>query len=277
MRLRGLTHAHSHVRHLCRAGFTDVCAYAESPNLPLGPEEVREHLHAFWRAQIGEPCVVVGASLGGTVAMDFALRHADAVNKVVLIDAQGYIDGIGPASQAPRWVSKLGVSFLRTTFLRGIANKMAYHDVEQFATQDALLTGRLHTFARGWLEAKVAFIQSGGYVGIAKRVCSSPSSICGLICQQVQATHSKTTVLDMFVLARVDPARACILVAAFLGFRSTDSHEHSVQNCTRCLHSFSLGSVSTYRYETSRRTCCCYGARTTRSSIQSMCKSLSAT
>ena len=47
---------------------------------------------------------------------------------------------------------------------------MAYHDVKTFATDDAMRIGRLHTFMPGWLEAKVAFIQSGGYVGIAERV-----------------------------------------------------------------------------------------------------------
>lgn len=162
------------LQFLCRAGFTDVTAYADDRSLPLRPTEVRAHLHAFWEATIGEPCVIVGASLGGTIAMDFALNYEQAVQKVVLIDAQGYIDGIGPAAKGPRWVSELGVKLLRTTFLRNIANKMAYHDVKQFATHDALLTGRLHTFARGWLEAKVAFIQSGGYIGIASRVRACP-------------------------------------------------------------------------------------------------------
>lgn len=102
-----------------------------------------------------------------------------AVRKVVLIDAQGYIDGIGPAANAPRWVSKLGVQFLRTTFLRNSANKLAYHDKEQFATNDAMLIGRLHTCCPGWLEAKCAFIQSGGYKGIAKTVRTCYSDEAG--------------------------------------------------------------------------------------------------
>ena len=63
--------------------------YAADPALPLGPTQVCSHLHSFWQAQVKRPCVVVGASLGGTIAMDFALRHPAAVSKVVLIDAQG--------------------------------------------------------------------------------------------------------------------------------------------------------------------------------------------
>ena len=92
-----------------------------------------------------------------------------AVSKVVLIDAQGYIDGLGPAAKGPTWLTKLGVRFLRTVFLRSIANKTAYFDAK-LATDDAMRIGRVHTFEPGWLEAKVAFIKSGGYKGLSRRV-----------------------------------------------------------------------------------------------------------
>jgi pimeloyl-ACP methyl ester carboxylesterase len=60
-------------------------------------------------------------------------------------------------------IIRLGVKVLRTTALRGAANKMAYFDVPTYATQDAMRIGRLHTYAAGWEDANVAFIQSGGY------------------------------------------------------------------------------------------------------------------
>ena len=53
--------------------------------------------------------VLLGTSLGGTIALDFALAHPDAVRKLVLVDAQGFIDGIGPMSRAPRWLATFGV------------------------------------------------------------------------------------------------------------------------------------------------------------------------
>ena len=54
-----------------------------------GPEQKREHLHAFWRDVVGgRPVVVVGTSLGGTIAMDFALHYPHAVERLVLVDAQ---------------------------------------------------------------------------------------------------------------------------------------------------------------------------------------------
>lgn len=41
------------------------------------------------------------------------------------------------------------VQILRTTWLRSMANKMAYHDKAKFATVDAMLAGRLHTWLPG--------------------------------------------------------------------------------------------------------------------------------
>lgn len=46
----------------------------------------------------------------------------------MLIDAQGFIDGIGPMASLPRPLAAAGVWVLRTEQLRMAANKMAYHD-----------------------------------------------------------------------------------------------------------------------------------------------------
>lgn len=81
----------------------------------------------------------------------------------MLIDAQGFIDGIGPMAKLPRFFATLGVSVLKTEGLRMAANKMAYFNKEKFATNDAMKIGRLHTHLPGWLDANVAFMRSGGY------------------------------------------------------------------------------------------------------------------
>ena len=38
--------------------------------------------------QVRQPAVVVGTSIGGTIALDFALSHPEDVAALVLIDAQ---------------------------------------------------------------------------------------------------------------------------------------------------------------------------------------------
>lgn len=144
-------------------GFTS-CGFDQDPNKKLGPTEKRAHLRAFIEQIIGRPVVLMGTSLGGTIALDFVINgNAHLVDKLVLIDAQGFIDGIGPLAKMPRFLSVLGVQVLRSVPLRQMANTMSYYDKQRYATQDALKIGRLHTFMPGWLDANVAFMSSGGY------------------------------------------------------------------------------------------------------------------
>ena len=52
---------------------------------------------------------------------------------------------------------------LRTEWLRGQANQMAYYDKAKYATDDAMRIGRLHTHTPEWASANVAFMASGGF------------------------------------------------------------------------------------------------------------------
>lgn len=58
--------------------------------------------------------VIVGTSLGGAIAMDFAVEYPEAVDKLVLVDAQGFIDGLGPWKVAPRWLINILVQVCLT-------------------------------------------------------------------------------------------------------------------------------------------------------------------
>ena len=53
-------------------------------------ELIRDHQFAYWQRQLGgEKAVVLGASLGGAVAMDFAARYPECVEALILMDAGG--------------------------------------------------------------------------------------------------------------------------------------------------------------------------------------------
>ena len=143
-------------------GFSD-CGFSERSDIELGPTQKAAHFRAFCEQVIGRPVVLLGTSLGGTVAIDFTLNNPELVQKLILVDAQGFIDGIGPLASMPRFLSVLGVQILRSVPLRQMANKMAYNDKKKYATDDAMRIGRLHTHLPGWTDANVAFMRSGGY------------------------------------------------------------------------------------------------------------------
>ncbi|GAX80740.1 hypothetical protein CEUSTIGMA_g8175.t1 [Chlamydomonas eustigma] len=146
-------------------GFTDLSWLQGDTNTSIGPELKREHLRTFIEQCVGEerPVVLLGASIGGAVAMDFALAYPEKIKKLVLLDPQIFIDGIGAMGKLPRFLSVLGVKLLQTKWLRTQANKIAFFDKVSLATDEAVRIGRLHTFLPGWLEGNVAFIRSGGY------------------------------------------------------------------------------------------------------------------
>ena len=64
-------------------GFSD-----HSDVLSFTPAAKMAHLKCFINDIVGEPCVVVGASLGGAIAILLATESPELVEKVVLIDAQ---------------------------------------------------------------------------------------------------------------------------------------------------------------------------------------------
>ncbi|CAM9144883.1 unnamed protein product [Laminaria digitata] len=139
-------------------GFTDLAGVSL-----FGAEAKRTHLLEFWKQVMGgRPMTLVGASLGGAIALDFAHEFPEAVKKLVLIDAQGFIDGSGPGASLPGPLAKLGISVLGSKPLRSLANQMSYTD-KSLATEDAVRVGRLHTMCDGWAEASLQYMGSGGF------------------------------------------------------------------------------------------------------------------
>lgn len=129
----------------------------------FSPDAKIEYIRCFLEQIVSEPCILVGASLGGALAITLATEYPDLVKKVILIDAQGFIDGKGP-SNIPDSIASLGVKVLKSKALRMYANVLAYSDSKTFATEDAMRIGRLHCFTESWERASIAFLKSGGFV-----------------------------------------------------------------------------------------------------------------
>lgn len=125
-------------------------------------KDKRRHLKAFWEQAIGSPVTIVGTSLGAAFAADFAVSFPEAVSRLVLLDPQVLVDGVGPMSMLPRPLAELGVNVLGTRWLRGIANDLSYKDKERCATTDAMEIGRLQVECDNWSNANVEYMLSGG-------------------------------------------------------------------------------------------------------------------
>jgi pimeloyl-ACP methyl ester carboxylesterase len=121
-----------------------------------------EALQSFLETVVGDQFCIVGASLGGAAAIETAAVNPSCKG-LILIDAQGFVDGVGMMATLPTPLAKLGVNVLQSIPLRSSANQMSYFDKVTFATDEAVTVGRLHTLREGWNEALVNFMKSGGF------------------------------------------------------------------------------------------------------------------
>jgi pimeloyl-ACP methyl ester carboxylesterase len=121
-----------------------------------------EALQSFLKMVVGDHFCIAGASLGGAAAIETAAKNPSCKG-LILIDAQGFVDGVGMMAKLPTTLAKLGVNVLQSIPLRSSANQMSYFDKATYATDEAVIVGRLHTLREGWNEALVNFMKSGGF------------------------------------------------------------------------------------------------------------------
>lgn len=138
-------------------GFTDRLAQSA-----FSPTAIKTHLYYTWKTLIQQPIVLVGASMGGAAAIDFALTYPEAVQQLVLIDSAGFSAGPAMGKYLVPPLGQLATAFLRNLKVRQNISLKAYHD-PSFASPDALCCAALHLEQNGWAPALIAFTQSGGY------------------------------------------------------------------------------------------------------------------
>jgi len=145
-------------------GFTD-----RPVNVPFTPEAIKTHLYYTWKTLIGAPMILVGASMGGAVAIDFALTYPDAVRQLVLIDSAGFAKGPDISKFMVPGLGYLATEFLRRPSVRRSVSLKAYAD-PSFVTPDAELCAALHLQHPRWQDALIAFTKSGGYNFLSNKV-----------------------------------------------------------------------------------------------------------
>lgn len=146
-------------------GFTAYC-----PQLPVHPDYIRQHLYTIIRHWIGQPVVLIGASLGGAVALDLALHHPECVQSLVLLDSVGFSGHFPFGPYCPSVILERGADWLR------LRKQMAYVTATSLSMPSSIIEtlrcSQLHQEMPGWEKAIASFCQSGGYSALASRISS---------------------------------------------------------------------------------------------------------
>jgi pimeloyl-ACP methyl ester carboxylesterase len=145
-------------------GFTD-----RPIAVPITPAAIKTHLFFWWKSLIAQPVILVGASMGGAVAIDLAITYSEMVDRLVLIDSAGFAKGpvVGKYLIPP--LAYLAAEFLRRPDVRRQVSLQAYVDTS-LVTADALLCTALHLECPGWHQAMVTFTRSGGYTNLEDQI-----------------------------------------------------------------------------------------------------------
>lgn len=138
-------------------GFT-----ARLPQVAISPLAIKTHLYYTWKTLIEQPIILVGASMGGAAALDFALSYPEAVHQLVLIDSAGLAAASAMGKLMVPPLGQMATAFLRSLKVRHQVSLKAYHDAS-YASRDALHCAALHLEQTGWQQALISFTRSGGY------------------------------------------------------------------------------------------------------------------
>ncbi|MFN9621495.1 MAG: alpha/beta fold hydrolase [Cyanobacteriota bacterium] len=143
-------------------------------NGAYGPEGVLRHLEALLEVLPGQLPLplspggegasigVIGASMGGAVAMALARRCPERSQRLLLLDPAGLT---GQPRPLPPLLATLGVRFLSLPWVRRGVTRTAFADPATSVGPAELEIGSLHLQTPGWAEALAGFARTGGFAG----------------------------------------------------------------------------------------------------------------
>ena len=151
----------------------DLHGFGFSPRPPMaeqGPASVLAHLEALLehleRQGIRGPLGLIGASMGGSVAVELARRQPERFERLLLLAPAGLT---GRPMPLPPLLDGLGVRFLGLPGVRRGLCRSAFADPEAAVGPPELEIASLHLATPGWAEALGRFARSGGFAG-----CGAP-------------------------------------------------------------------------------------------------------
>lgn len=133
------------------------------------PSAVLQHLEALVDAIAGrtpERLGLIGASMGGAVAVELARRQPERIQRLLLLAPAGLT---GRPMPLPPLLDGLGVRFLALPGVRKGLCRSAFANPDRDVGPAELEIASLHLQAPGWAETLANFARSGGFAG-----CGSP-------------------------------------------------------------------------------------------------------
>ena len=152
--------------------------FCPRPSPPAAnPADVLRHLGSLMAA-IGERTPgalgLIGASMGGSVAVELARRSPERINRLLLLATAGLT---GNPMPLPPVLDGLGVKFLALPWVRKGLCRSAFANPDQDVGEAELEIASLHLQAPGWAVTLAAFARSGGFAGCGTPLPKQPIDV----------------------------------------------------------------------------------------------------
>ena len=121
--------------------------------------------------------MILGASMGGSVAINLAKEIPDLIDKIILLSPAGLF---GEAKNIPFPLNQIGASFLGLSQVRKslCSQAFAYPDKSVGPMEEQIAS--IHLGCSGWRNSLASFAKSGGFAGTYKDIQNiSIKTICG--------------------------------------------------------------------------------------------------
>ena len=142
------------------------------------PQGVLRHLDALLaeaQRRLGAgPMGLIGASMGGAVAVELARRQPQAIDRLLLLAPAGLT---GRPMPLPGWLAPLGAGFLGLPGVRRGLCRSAFAEPDRDVGPAELEIASLHLQCPGWREALAAFASSGGFAGCGEPLPQQPIQV----------------------------------------------------------------------------------------------------
>jgi pimeloyl-ACP methyl ester carboxylesterase len=143
-----------------------------------GPQVVLDHLEALVEGiQLrcgAAPVALIGASMGGSVAVELARRLPERIGPLLLLAPAGLT---GSPMPLPPVLDALGVRFLALPGVRRGLCRTAFANPQRDVGEPELEIASLHLRSPGWARALAAFARSGGFAGCGEPLPHQPLAV----------------------------------------------------------------------------------------------------
>ena len=176
----------------------DLFGFGFSPRpsgVAYGPDAVMGHLAAVLeQLPQGQPIAVIGASMGGSVAVELARRHPSVIQSLLLLAPAGLS---GRPMPLPPLLDRLGVWFLARPGVRRGLCRQAFAEPDLAVGPAEEQIASLHLQTPGWARALAAFARSGGFAGCGEPLPKQPLHVIWGDNDRILRPPLKQAVLDL--------------------------------------------------------------------------------